>query len=407
MEKPILSISMIVKNEERNLERCLDSFMPIIVEPWCELVVVDTGSTDRTVEIAEKHLAKVYHKKFTPWDFAAARNYGIKRCTGEWLFILDADEVLPQGCLYKFKDLVWNPEYVEPTKFVWVKNFFSKNNRQFSNLVQPRIFKNVPDFEYNGKVHNKPNAQTPYRWPSRDIWIEHYGYKFQGNEELTKQKYERSLPMLLDELKKKPHDTHIITHLIKTYRINAEWDEVIKYGELWYKEMEKVKYHDGWFAYLEVFVDLIDAYLRSGNISKALNVERRSWKYSKRIPDIHMIIGAYYGTIGKYKLCRSRFEKAIKIATTEGHPYEQLMTSNVEMAMPRLMNWLAVYYYQNGDYKQSGMHVCNGVNLQQNLGTDRFRWDVYNAADKLTEDGKADVKVVSGSVEAKAVLENA
>ena len=77
MEKK-LTISMIVKNEEENLERCLDSFMPIIIEPWCELVIVDTGSTDRTVEIAEKHLAKVYRKEFVPWNFSEAMNWQLR-----------------------------------------------------------------------------------------------------------------------------------------------------------------------------------------------------------------------------------------------------------------------------------------------------------------------------------------
>ena len=99
MNKLKLSICIICKNEEGNLQRCLDSFLPIIqmkndetLEPLTELIIVDTGSTDRTVNIAKKFTDKVYIKEFTPWNFSEARNYGIKKATGDKILIIDADE---------------------------------------------------------------------------------------------------------------------------------------------------------------------------------------------------------------------------------------------------------------------------------------------------------------------------
>ena len=72
MEKPKLSICMIVKNEEANLQRCLDSFLPIIqmkddktLKPLTELIILDTGSTDRTINIAKKFTDKVYKKNLS------------------------------------------------------------------------------------------------------------------------------------------------------------------------------------------------------------------------------------------------------------------------------------------------------------------------------------------------------
>jgi len=107
MEKPKLSICMIVKNEEANLQRCLDSFLPIIqmkddktIKPLTELVIVDTGSTDRTINIAKKFTDKVYKKEFIPWDFSKARNYGIRKATGDKIMYMDADEELRHECLY-------------------------------------------------------------------------------------------------------------------------------------------------------------------------------------------------------------------------------------------------------------------------------------------------------------------
>src|SRR3972149_5087784 len=113
MPDPLLSICMIVKNEEVNLERCLDSFLPIIywkndetLERLIELIVVDTGSTDRTVNVAKKHTDKIFIQEFIPWDFSAARNFGIKKAKGKKILIVDADEELPQQWVYYSKNLI-------------------------------------------------------------------------------------------------------------------------------------------------------------------------------------------------------------------------------------------------------------------------------------------------------------
>src|SRR5262245_57509130 len=86
-ERPLLSLTMIVRNEEESLDRCLASARGLADE----LIVVDTGSTDRTVEIARAHGASVHHFKWCD-DFAAARNVALRHATGQWCLHLDADE---------------------------------------------------------------------------------------------------------------------------------------------------------------------------------------------------------------------------------------------------------------------------------------------------------------------------
>ncbi len=83
------SLCMIVKNEEKVLARCLDSFATL----FDEVVIVDTGSTDKTKEIAGRYTDKIYD---FPWedDFAAARNFAFSKCTGDYIYSCDADEVL-------------------------------------------------------------------------------------------------------------------------------------------------------------------------------------------------------------------------------------------------------------------------------------------------------------------------
>ena len=88
----LLTIGMIVKNEEDSLERSLLSIKPILDNVDSELIITDTGSTDRTVEIAEKYANKVLHFKWIN-DFSAARNTIFPVARGEWFMVLDADDV--------------------------------------------------------------------------------------------------------------------------------------------------------------------------------------------------------------------------------------------------------------------------------------------------------------------------
>ncbi len=87
--KGTLSLCMIVKNEEENIGKCLASVKPVVDE----MIVVDTGSTDRTIDIATAFGAQVYNFEWTD-NFAEARNFSLSKATGDWILILDADEVI-------------------------------------------------------------------------------------------------------------------------------------------------------------------------------------------------------------------------------------------------------------------------------------------------------------------------
>lgn len=95
-----ISLCMIVKDEEEWLAQCLQSVKSIVDE----IVIVDTGSTDRTIEIAKTFGAKIFHQ---PWegDFAKARNFSIQQASGDWILVLDADEAIAEKDLQELKML--------------------------------------------------------------------------------------------------------------------------------------------------------------------------------------------------------------------------------------------------------------------------------------------------------------
>ena len=365
---------MIVKNEAANLKRCLDSFLPIIHEKWSELIIVDTGSKDQTVKIAKEYTKKVIQKRFVPWNFSKARNFGIKQATGERILVIDADEELRQDSLYLLEHVLLCPTITEPTIFVKLFNYYTKDRTQYSETVQSRIFNNDDFFHYESHVHNKPMVKDPYMFAT-NIVFNHYGYMFEGKADLLQAKKKRGLPVLEAAYMKNPDDMHISTHLIKTYNLVGNSDKVIELGERWIKSMRKVDYNEGWFAFLEPFICITGAYVVKGDMKNAVRVAKEAEKYSNKLLALDIMIGNYYTNKNKKKAVKC-FEKVLLHARKTEGVYEHLLTSNVNMVVPELMNYMAIEFFSQGDYKKAGDYINTGIRLNQNRLP--LRWDIFN-----------------------------
>lgn len=145
-----LSAVLIVKNEEDILATALES-----VKTFDEIVVVDTGSTDRTKEIAARYTDKIFN---FPWidDFSAARNYAIEKATGDWCFSIDADHVLLTP-VEKIKEEIARVEKLR-VKTVLVKSFMGNDDKHVH--YREVLFKNDLEVRWVGAVHEsiKPTA---------------------------------------------------------------------------------------------------------------------------------------------------------------------------------------------------------------------------------------------------------
>lgn len=163
-----ISLCMIVKNEEKILKRCLDS----VADLMDELIIVDTGSTDRTKEIAASYPgAKIYD--FT-WigDFAAARNFAFSKATGDYIYSADADEVLDEENRERFRILkeAMLPE-IEIVQMKYANQLSFGTVYNFDEEYRPKLFKRVRNFIWEGAVH-ETILTTPVIYDS-DIVILH------------------------------------------------------------------------------------------------------------------------------------------------------------------------------------------------------------------------------------------
>ncbi len=144
-----ISLCMIVKNEEAVLSRCLDS----IVDLMDEIIIVDTGSTDRTKKIAAKYTDKIYDFAWNS-DFSAARNFSFSKAAMDYIYVADADEVLDSSNHQKFsllkRALLPEIEIVQ-MKYVTKNEFNTVLN--FSDECRPKLFKRLREFVWIDPIH--------------------------------------------------------------------------------------------------------------------------------------------------------------------------------------------------------------------------------------------------------------
>ncbi|OOM16486.1 tetratricopeptide repeat-containing glycosyltransferase family 2 protein [Clostridium saccharobutylicum] len=226
-----VSLCMIVKNEEEYLPKCLKSIKDVVDE----IIVVDTGSTDKTVEIAKSYGAKIYYFKWNN-NFSEARNESLKYATKDWIFILDADDELSLEGREAFKALL-DMELDEKAIYHFETLSYYGSVIENGNIavnLNPRLFKNYRGIHYEGEVHNQLiRVKGEYNAVCNDIKIYHYGYL--DKRIISKDKRNRNIPILNEQIKKDPNNKFAYFNLGNEY--GAE-DDTNKALECYYKAYE-------------------------------------------------------------------------------------------------------------------------------------------------------------------------
>lgn len=216
MSQPLLSIGMIVKNEERCLEKCLKALEPLRQAIPCELVIADTGSTDRTKEIASKYADILFD--FT-WvnDFSAARNAVMDKCNGKWYLTVDADEYL-------------SPDTKEIVSFLTgsladQKNLASIVQRNYKNPDMKGVYTDFNALrmvrmssgrKYSGTIHEHFGIRNADECHALTNTIfDHDGYTKITPKHLE-EKYNRNLTLLEAELSKEPKSIKIVLQCLES-----------------------------------------------------------------------------------------------------------------------------------------------------------------------------------------------
>ncbi|MDJ0677767.1 MAG: tetratricopeptide repeat protein [Calothrix sp. MO_167.B42] len=209
-----LSLCMIVKDEARALPKCLQSAKKLVDE----IVVLDTGSTDKTPQIAREHGAKVHDFQWCN-DFSAARNEALKYVTGDWVLVLDADETLVPGIMPQLKEAIQGEEYL---LINLVRHEVGAIQSPYSMVS--RLFRNHPNIHFSRPYHALVDDSVVEILRQEPDWvigylqgvaIEHQGY--QQDAISQKNKTTKALAAMEDYLASNPQDPYVYSKLGALY----------------------------------------------------------------------------------------------------------------------------------------------------------------------------------------------
>lgn len=225
-----ISVCIITKDECSKLERCLKSIRRHIANT--EIILVDTGSKDRTKKMAIKYTDKIFDYKWNS-DFSEARNFSISKASNDWILILDSDEWILDFDVQKGFDLKVNEDALG---FILMKD--RRGNEEENDLFEEKLlrFFNKNQYEFQGKIHEQIVAKKGKRGPGFDfpIRIGHDGYFLTMDE--RKRKADRNIQMLQNELQGNCNRCYVLYQLAKGYLLKYDTVSAIHYFELCLQE---------------------------------------------------------------------------------------------------------------------------------------------------------------------------
>ncbi|TYQ27434.1 tetratricopeptide repeat protein [Pseudanabaena sp. UWO311] len=273
----ILSACLIVKNEEQRLPQCLESLRSLADE----IIVVDTGSSDRTVAIAKKYQARVFQFEWCD-DFSQARNYAIAQAKGKWILVIDADEVLEQSEIATLQEVIQRDDCLAVNL---LRSEIDAKQAPYSLVL--RLFRNHPAIKFTGLYHESIDqsvvalqAQEP-DWQVLNIEVPvllHYGYT--DSEIQLKHKYEFAKQLMHKHLEAFPNDSYMLNKL----------------GALYVSSPQDRDRHLG-IELLQKGLDLLD------------DAEQQSLIRG----ELHYHLGLAYHQNGDWELAKSAYEQVIAL----------------------------------------------------------------------------------------------
>jgi len=316
-----VSLCMIVKNEQDHLSQCLASLKPIVDE----IIIVDTGSIDRTRDIATVFGAKLFDFKWVD-DFAAARNFSISKAKGDWIFIMDADEVISTQDHDRFRKLTKSKKSGIIAYSIVTRNYCHKANTIGWNpndghyvyeeagigwipSEKVRLFRNFKGITFEGAVHEMVDPvlkRLSVKAKKSTIPVHHYGSLKKGNMDYKGQLY---FNIGKKKLKQNEHDIKAVRELAIQATVLKKGVEAI---DLWQKLLSMKPERQ---AVSEAYVNMVSTYIQMRDYANALLFARKALEISPKSKEVQL-------NLGLAELYNGNADAAVKILETliRSHP---------------------------------------------------------------------------------------
>ena len=345
MSYKTLSVCFIAKNEEHNLVRCINSIKNIADE----IVMVDTGSTDNTINLAKKLGVSVYDTKWNN-NFSEAKNFALEKCTKDWVLVIDADEALREGDDIKLKNFIQDEE-CEAIYLNLVNIIGSESINETPSL---RIFRNRKDYRFKNRLHEQifPSISAIAKtsaFLSTDITLYHYGYDH--NVVDMNKKIERNINIL-----------NIYTEDEKDglyyFSLGSEYLKINDFANAKKAFIMALSFPDddgGYKIYLSV--SLPKTCLSLNEYITAINYLDRDIENYTDFRDIYFVKAACYFELGKYtesfinlnlyKMLPLKPHKYPSLNFEQSNDINTLFSAIISNKVPHEINLLAVVIHAN------------------------------------------------------------
>ncbi|AIF50655.1 glycosyltransferase [Pelosinus sp. UFO1] len=295
---PTISLAMIVRDEEANLALCLNS----LKEEVDEIVVVDTGSRDGTLNIAADFTDKIYSYEWSN-DFSAARNFAISKCTGHWIISLDADEKLDSqaGSLRQLFNR--NPEAE-----VFLLPLLLCADEKCERFSVIRLFRNTAAYRFAGKIHEQVVIMNAKVVGVADAPV--ILHKFITGKERNKKRY-RNLKLLRQAINSEPDNYYLKYYLGVTWLGMGRYEKALPYFQEAVANigLDRLMFRGPAIRYL------VNCLRFCGRLDDALGVCHNECKLNPNYTDIFFDAGAILAERGEFKQAIEYFHKAIQLGT--------------------------------------------------------------------------------------------
>lgn len=330
-----ISLCMIVKNEEEVLASCLDS----VHEICDEIIIVDTGSTDKTKEVAQQYTSNIYDYKWMD-DFSAARNFAFSKATMDFIFWLDADDIVLEQDQYHLKEL---KEQLDPDTDAVSMNYiltYDEYGNPAFYFRRHRLVKRSNNFQWIGAVHEY--LQIGGKILEADIAIVHR----KDEKKHTHGSTDRNLKIYENRLKKgdkfTPRDLYYYANELKDHK---QFDKAILYYQLFLENKA------GWVEdKIRACLNLADIYNHNKEDAYRLEIILKTFTYDIPRPEACCKLGDYFTEKKLHQLAIHWYKRALEINyIPQGFHFEAY-----ETWYPHLS--LCAVYWKIGKYDKSLEH---------------------------------------------------
>lgn len=401
----LLSILMIVKNEEKYLEQCLQALQPVLEAVPSELIITDTGSTDGTLGIAQRYATTCLT---TEWhdNFAAARNHGLRQAKGKWVCFVDADEMLQDPT--ELIEFFTSSEHKKYKSAGWYIDNVTTGGRILSNFIH-RLVRREPDTKFEGAIHEK---LVPRKNPDKRLVatsFTHYGYEDQTVTD--KNKLERNRTQVTANYEKDPNNMHYILQYMDQLHMERQMDD---YLALCREKLVTKKAQTRPADYHILFYKFIIGLSAKKEVDELIDaIESYFEQHSTPVYDTYPILSTYLAKAYEEKNNREKsiyyYQRYYEVATKELERSFLNHATSTMLALPRItqasvdavMPSLVESYSKAGRFDiAEPMFEKMGIDIQDAYtiyaGENFHRWiEVYQHALTSANQDPTDPKVVA------------